>query len=171
TGMAPAGAIISNIEDMSHWLIALMNDGQFSGKQILPSEVLKATLEPAIALPNVEGETRGFWETFNSAYGMGRQTSSYRGHLLTYHGGALGGFYSQVSFLPQEHLGVIVFVIGQHCSSLINTVSYSVYERLLDLTLTPWSQRRLEIYQKGKKAGIEARAKAGAGCVPDTRPS
>ena len=27
-GMAPAGAIISNIEDMSHWLIALMNDGQ-----------------------------------------------------------------------------------------------------------------------------------------------
>jgi CubicO group peptidase (beta-lactamase class C family) len=26
-GMAPAGAIISNLEDMSHWLIALMNDG------------------------------------------------------------------------------------------------------------------------------------------------
>ena len=171
TGMAPAGAIISNIEDMSHWLIALMNDGQYSGKQILPPEVLRATLEPAIALPNVEGETRGFWEIFNSAYGMGRQTSSYLGHLLTYHGGALGGFYSQVSFMPQEHLGVIVFVIGEHCSSLINTVTYSIYERLLALTLTPWSERRLEIYQKGKRAGTEARAKAGAERVPDTKPS
>src|SRR6266536_6024062 len=170
-GLAAAGAIISNIEDMSHWLIALMNDGQYTGKQILPPEVLKATLEPAIALPNVEGETRGFWEIFNSAYGMGRQTSSYRGHFLTYHGGALGGFYSQVSFMPQEHLGVIVFVIGEHCSSLINTVSYSIYERLLALTPTPWSERRLEIYQKGKRAGTEARAKAGAERVPDTKPS
>jgi CubicO group peptidase (beta-lactamase class C family) len=28
SGMAPCGAIVSNIEDMSHWLIALTNDGQ-----------------------------------------------------------------------------------------------------------------------------------------------
>src|SRR5206468_2470178 len=81
------------------------------------------------------------------------------GGIFAYHGGALDGFYSQVSFMPQDHLGVIVFVIGRHCSSLINTVSYSIYERLLDLTLTPWSERRLEIYQKGKKADTEARAK------------
>ncbi len=51
-GMAPAGAIISNLEALSHWLIALMNDGQYGGKEVLPQEVLKATLEPAIALPN-----------------------------------------------------------------------------------------------------------------------
>ena len=36
--MAPCGAIISNIEDMSHWLIALMNDGKYDGKQVLPAE-------------------------------------------------------------------------------------------------------------------------------------
>ena len=51
-GVAPCGAIISNIEDMSHWLIALMNDGMYNGKQVLPPDVLKATLEPAIAIPN-----------------------------------------------------------------------------------------------------------------------
>ncbi len=170
-GMAPAGAIISNIEDMSHWLIALMNDGQYAGKQVLPAEVLKATLEPAIALPNAEGETRGYWEVLNSAYGMGRMSCSYRGHLLTYHGGALEGFYSQVSFMPQDRIGVIVFVIGDHCSRLTDIVSYSVYERLLSMGLTPWSQRRLEAHQKSKKAGTEARTKAGAACVPDTKPS
>src|SRR5262249_24405685 len=27
-GMAPCGAMISNIQEMSHWLIALMNDGK-----------------------------------------------------------------------------------------------------------------------------------------------
>ncbi len=171
TGMAPAGAIISNIEDMSHWLIALMNDGQYRGKQVLPPDVLKATLEPAIALPNTEGELRGYWERLNAAYGMGRMTAAYRGHLLTYHGGALDGFYSQVSFMPQDRIGVIVLVIGEHCSSLTDTVSFNIYERLLGLSLTPWSQRRLEAYQKAKKAGTEARAKAGAACVPDTKPS
>ena len=90
-GVAPAGAIISNIEDMSHWLIALMNNGQYNGKQVLPPKALAATLEPAIALPNAAGLTRGWWEMLNQAYGMGRWTASYRGHLLAFHGGDLPG--------------------------------------------------------------------------------
>jgi CubicO group peptidase (beta-lactamase class C family) len=170
-GVAPAGAIISNIEDMSHWLIALMNEGKYSGVQVLPPNVLKATLEPAIALPNTLGETKGFWELINSAYGMGRWTASYRGHLLTFHGGDIDGFHSQVSLMPQERIGVIVFVIGDHCARLYNIVSYSVYERLLGLDQTPWSDRWLEVRMKDKKAGTEARAKAGAGRVPETKPS
>jgi CubicO group peptidase (beta-lactamase class C family) len=168
-GVGPCGAIISNLEDMSHWLTALMNEGRYDGKQPLPPEVLASTLEPAIALPNVEGETRGYWEMLNAAFGMGRKTASYRGHLLTFHGGAIGGFFSQVSFMPQEHIGVIVLVIGEHCSSLRDTVSYNVYERLLGLSLTPWSERTLDIYQKDKKAGTEARAKAGSQQVPNTK--
>jgi len=50
-------AIISSIEDISHWLIALMNEGKYEGRQVLPASVLKATLEPAIALPNTQGES------------------------------------------------------------------------------------------------------------------
>jgi CubicO group peptidase (beta-lactamase class C family) len=170
-GVAPCGAIISNIQDMSHWLIALMNEGKYAGKQVLPPAVLKATLEPAIALPNTLGETRGYWELLNSAYGMGRWTASYRGHLLAYHGGDLPGFHSQVSFMPCERIGVIVFVIGNHCASLYNIVSYNVYERLLGMDQTPWSERQREIRLKGKKARTEARAKAGADRVPNTKPS
>ncbi|HCS47514.1 MAG TPA: penicillin-binding protein [Candidatus Aminicenantes bacterium] len=170
-GVAPCGAIISNIQDMSHWLIALMNDGKYVGQQIVPTDVLKATLEPAIALPNTMAETRGYWELLNSAYGMGRETTSYRGHLLTFHGGDLPGFHSQVSFLPRERIGVIVFVIGNHCASLYNTISYNLYERLLGLDQTPWSERLLELRLKGKKAGTEARAKAGAERIPDSKPS
>ena len=171
SGVAPCGAIVSNIEDMSHWLIALMNDGKYNGKQVLPAEVLKATLQPAIALPNTALETRGWSEVLNAAYGMGRQTASYRGHLLTYHGGDLPGFHTQVSFMPQDHIGVIVFVIGNHSQPLYNIVSYNVYERLLGMDQTPWSERLLEIRLKNKKAGTEARAKANEGRVPNTEPS
>jgi CubicO group peptidase (beta-lactamase class C family) len=170
-GMAPCGAIISNIQDMSHWLAALMNDGTYKGRQVLPTRVLKETLEPAIAMPNTLGQTMGYWEETNAAYGTGRWTASYRGHLLAFHGGDLDGFHSQVSFMPQEHIGVIVFVIGDHAASLYNVISYNVYERLLGMTQTPWSQRWLDVRLKGKKAGTEARAKAGADRVADTRPS
>ena len=170
-GMAPCGAIVSNITDMSHWLIALMNDGRYAGRQVIPSDVLKATLQPALALPNTAGEVRGYWELLNSAYGMGRWTAAYRGHLIAYHGGDIDGFHSQVSCLPNDGVGVIVFVIGDHCASLYNTVSYNVYERLLGLDPTPWSDRQLAIYKKGKQAGQQARAKAGADRVPDTHPS
>ena len=170
-GVAPAGAIISNIEDMSHWLIAHMNGGMYAGKQVLPPDVLKATLAPAIALPNVQGEARGFWELLNPVYGMARWTASYRGHQIAYHGGDINGFHSQVSYMPQDHIGVIVFVIGDHCASLYNTVSYNVYERLLGMSQTPWSERLLEIRLKGKKAGTEARAKAGREKVANTHPS
>jgi CubicO group peptidase (beta-lactamase class C family) len=170
-GLAAAGAIISNIEDMSHWLIALMNNGQYEGKQVLPSKVLDATLQPAIALPNAAAQTRGWWEVLNQAYGMGRWTASYRGHFITFHGGDLPGFHSQISFMPNEHIGVIVFVIGNHTAPLYNPISYNVYERLLGMDQTPWTQRLLDIRLKNKKAGMEARTKAGFGRIPNTKPS
>lgn len=168
---APAGAIISNLEDISHWLIALMNDGKYQDRQIIPSRILKATLEPAIALPNVLGETTGWWELLNPVYGMGSQTAAYRGHLLTYHGGAIDGFHSQISFLPNKKLGVIAFTIGDHCAELIDIITYNVYERLLDLSQTPWSDRWLNVRLKAKQAAIEARSKADIDRVNHTNPS
>ncbi len=139
-GVAPAGAIISNIDELSHWLIALMNDGKYNGKQVLPANVLKATLQPAIGLPNTLGESQGFWELLNPAYGMGRQTAAYRGHLITYHGGDLPGFHSQVSFLPNDKIGVIVLVISDHSAPLYNIVSYDV--TMCTSGFSGWTRRR-----------------------------
>jgi CubicO group peptidase (beta-lactamase class C family) len=170
-GVAPAGAINSNIADMSKWLIALMNDGKLDGKPVLPRAAIKQTLAPSIALPNTNLEIRGWGELLNAAYGMGRWTASYRGHLLAYHGGDLPGFHSQVSTMPSDGIGVIVLEIGNHSAPLYNIVTYNVYERLLGMSLTPWSERQNTIRLKNKEANMAARAKAGAGRVEGTKPS
>ncbi|MBI1753810.1 MAG: serine hydrolase [Acidobacteria bacterium] len=170
-GMAPCGAIISSLEDMSHWLAALMNDGKYKGQQVLPAAVLRATMEPAIGLSNPNPESRGWWELLNPAYGMAREMATYRGHMITFHGGDLPGFHSQVSFMPKEKLGVIVFVLGNHDAMLYNPISYNVYEYLLGLDQTPWPARMLDIRLKGKKDGTASRAKAGADQVKGTHPS
>ena len=170
-GVAPAGAIDSNLEDMSKWLVALMNDGKSGGRAVNPAGVLKATLAPAIALPNTQLESRGWGELLNPVYGMGRFTASYRGHLLTYHGGDINGFHSQVSSMPNDGYGVIVLVIGDHCAPLYNVVSYNVYERLLGLDPTPWSERDLAIRLKGKEAEKQTRGRAGGERVAGTKPA
>ncbi len=170
-GMAPCGAIVSNVEDMTRWLVALMNDGKFDGRQVIPAAVLKETLTPAVALPNTAGQARGWWELVNSTYGMGRNVAVYRGKLYSYHGGDINGFHSQVSLMPQEKMGVVVLEIGDHCAMLRDAVGYNVYERLLGMDPTPWSDRYLSLYKKGKQAGKEGRAKAGADRVANAPPS
>jgi CubicO group peptidase (beta-lactamase class C family) len=170
-GIGPAGSIISSINDMSKWLVALMNGGTYKGKQVIPSNVVRATLAPSIALPSTQLETRGYGELFNPVYGMGRWFASYRGHYLAYHGGDLDGIHSQISCMPYDSIGVIVFVIGDHSAALYNIVSFNIYERLLGLDQTPWSERRLKDREASKKEGKAGRAKAGSERIANTKPS
>lgn len=169
--VGPAGAIISNIEDMSNWLITLMNNGKFRGRQVIPERIIKATLEPTVALPNSGLENKGYKEILNTFYGMGRFTSSYRGHFMTYHGGALPGFFSQVSAMPYDSIGVIMFVIGDQAAPLSNIIPYNIYERLLGLDQTPWSERSLKDQRESKKLGKQGRSKSGTDRVAGTKPS
>lgn len=169
--IAPAGAINSNVQDLSRWVIALLNKGKVDGKQVIPEAVLRETMAPALAIPNTALESRGWGENLNSYYGMGRTVSSYRGHLLALHGGDLPGFHSQVSIMPNDSIGVIVLVVGDHVAPMYTGLTLDIYERLLGLSHTPWSERLNEIRLKNKAAGTKARAVADVGRVPGTKPS
>ena len=171
SAVGPAGAIISNINDLSKWLIAQMNKGKFNGKQVIPEEVINETLTPAIANDNSASLNKGYFELLSPTYGMARNIASYRGHLITYHGGDINGIHSQVSFMPTDSIGVIVFTIGDHTYPLYNTVTFNIYERLLGMNQTPWSERRLEDRIKGKTVDKEGRSKAGLDKVENTKPS
>lgn len=169
--IAPAGAINSSVQDLSRWVVALLNGGRLDGKQVIPEAVLRETMAPSLAMPNAALESRGWAENLNQYYGMGRWVSSYRGHLLALHGGDLPGFHSQVSIMPNDSIGVIVLVIGDHVASFYNGLTYHIYERLLGMPLTPWSERLNQIRLKNKAAGIQARTLAGVGRATDTKPS
>ncbi|HEX7770992.1 MAG TPA: serine hydrolase, partial [Pyrinomonadaceae bacterium] len=169
--IAPAGAINSNVQDLSRWVIALLNKGKIDGKQVIPEAVLQETMAPAFAMPNTALESRGWGENLNQYYGMGRWVSSYRGHLLALHGGDLPGFHSQISIMPNDNLGVIVLVIGDHVAPMYTGLTLDIYERLLGLPRTPWSERLNQIRLKNKAAGTKARAVADVGRVPGTKPS
>jgi len=169
--IAPAGAINSNVQDLSRWVIALLNEGKVDGKQVIPAAVLRETMAPSLAMPNAALDVRGWGENLNQYYGMGRWVSSYRGHLLAMHGGDLPGFHSQISMMPNDKLGVIVLVIGDHVAPFYNGLTFDIYERLLGMSLTPWSERLNEIRLKNKAAATVSRTTAEVGRVPNTHPS
>ena len=167
SGLNPAGGLMSNINDLSHWLIALMNQGKYEGKQVIPQDVISATLQPSLPLSN----SAKYTEVQNPVYGLARQTASYRGNLLAYHGGDLPGIHSQVSMMPNSDIGVVVFVIGDQSQPLYNLVTYNIYERLLGLSLTPWNDRLLKNHIAAKQADKEGRAKTNNSQIPNTKPS
>jgi hypothetical protein len=148
-----------------------MNNGVMAGKRVIPEQILQATLTPGLAFPDPLDDVLGFQPEINSIYGMGRQTSSYRGHLLASHGGDLRAFHSQVSYLPREKLGVVVFVIGDHCSMLRNAVGYNVYDRLLGLGESSSVDALREFHLKAKQNMRESRERVRPSAIPDTRPS
>lgn len=170
-GIGPAGSIISNIEDISNWLITLINNGEFLGNQVIPTEILNESLTPTTPYSNKTRESKGYYEILNPVYGMGRDLSVYKGKLYTSHGGAIGGFYSQISYLPQDSIGVIVFVNGLHTYPLVNFISYNVLDRLLEVEQTDWNHRYLKDRIAGKKASKEARAEEGSDKISGTKPS
>src|SRR5260370_21347470 len=50
--IAPAGALNSSVLDLSHWLIALMNDGTYQGRQGIPPEGIRESPQPSTAVPD-----------------------------------------------------------------------------------------------------------------------
>lgn len=167
-GVGPAGTIVSDLNDMSHWLIMQMRGGKFNGKVVVPNSVIRATMQPAALAATVPDK---YFEEINSMYGMGRVTSSYKGHYRTQHGGSIGGIYSQVSFMPNDSVGVIVFMNGVHARPMLEVLVNTVYDRVLGLSATPWNERNLKNYRLNKATARAARRKPATDRVAGTQPS
>lgn len=167
-GIGPAGSIITNLNELSHWLIAQMHGGKYKGNVVIPNSIIRETMRPAGLSASVPDK---YFENLNSMYGMGRGTSSYKGHYRTQHTGAIGGIFSSVSFMPADSIGVIVYTNGAHAVQVPGIITNLLYDKLLGLEVTPWSERALTDYKKNKATDREARRKPDTDKVANTKPS
>src|ERR1700744_1219877 len=93
-GLAPAGSISSSINDMSKWVLALLNDGKVGQRQVIPLAAIKATREPQDIVGEVhhpDGES-GY-----ELYGLVWFLEQYAGHQLVMHTGGVNGYLSSVT--------------------------------------------------------------------------
>ncbi len=96
-GIAPAGCMYSTVTDLGKFLSVVFAGGRGPNGPILKPETLKQMLAPQFAK---EGAKRGF--------GIGFQIGELDGKTRIGHNGAMYGFATDLAFLPDEKLGVVV---------------------------------------------------------------
>jgi CubicO group peptidase (beta-lactamase class C family) len=117
-GLAPAGSISSSINDMSKWVLALLNNGKVGARQAIPEAAILATRAPQ----DIVGSIRHLnGETNYELYGLGWFLQDYAGHRIVMHDGGVSGYVSSVTLVPQDRLGIII---------LTNTDQNAFYDAL-----------------------------------------
>ena len=146
--LGPAGTIKSTVGDMSHWMIAQLNNGQYKGAQAIPAAAVRETL---LAQTVTEKTTR--WpELSHSLYCLGRTVQQYKGYSLVSHTGSIDGFYSNLSFFPAQKIGIFMVHNSMEAGSLRSVMALPVFDILLGLSRTPWIARYKKDYLDAKAA-------------------
>ena len=142
-GLAPAGCIVSTVEDMGRWLAFHLGDGMADGHRLLSPETLAFLHEPAIAVTGDERCFVGLSEFGEDSYCMGWHAQSYRGHRMLHHSGANDGLTSLALLFPDDDLGVVVLTNSDDSLQRV-PVALMAADRALSLDPLPWDDRYME---------------------------
>jgi len=147
--MAPAGALISSVLDMSKWLQLNLGKGIYHTDTLI-SVTRMLDLQRANTLINVsEGATLMFPTTHFKAYGMGWSLMDYLGRKIVSHNGGYDGMISQTVFIPEENIGFVIVTNAN--ASLYYPMMYKTLDVLLANTeKKDWSKLILERVKKNE---------------------
>jgi CubicO group peptidase (beta-lactamase class C family) len=117
--IAPAAAIWSSANEMGRYLLTELNRGVApDGTRVVSAANLEETWQPQVA---VDAET---------SYGLGWFVGKYKGLKLIDHGGNSYGFTSDLAFLPDERIGIVVLANAQQSNLFTEGVRYRLFELL-----------------------------------------
>ncbi len=138
--IAPAGALISSVNDYSKWLQLNLNKGTLNGKTYYNNKTYNKLTTPHVNL-NVGNNSE---KVHFKAYGLGWAVQDYQGFKIIGHGGGYDGMISKSTFVPEKNLGIII---------LTNSLSWApgaLMNKTLDVILAnktdgkDWSENYLK---------------------------
>ncbi len=167
--IGPAGAINSSAADMAQWVLLNLNKGQYGEKpdqRVVAEATLAQILSPQVVVP----DRLRYDELFYASYGMGWRITAYRGHPLVYHHGAIDGFSAMVSFMPRDHIGIVL--LNNLDDTPVNSIlAYNIYDRLLGLGQVDWNQRVKDERAKSRQDAEAAKKAREKELIPNTQHS
>jgi CubicO group peptidase (beta-lactamase class C family)/D-alanyl-D-alanine dipeptidase len=96
-GEAPAGCMYSTVTDLARFMQAVFAGGKGAKGSILKEATLRDMLTPQFDKPDAR-----------EGFGLGFMLGDLDGHKRVGHGGAIYGFSTELAFLPEAKLGVVV---------------------------------------------------------------
>ncbi|GEK09467.1 serine hydrolase [Pseudoalteromonas peptidolytica] len=162
-----AGAIASNVDDMTKWLQTQLAGGQLpSGEQLFSAAQQVQMWHPHITRIPAKKAASFYHQQFRG-YGLGWAIEDYFGYKKVGHGGGILGMVSQVAMIPEKKLGVVVLSNQQKYAAL-SAIINEVFEDALGLEDKDWVNLIADDYFKAQQ---EKYVKAGIAKVTAPQPS
>jgi CubicO group peptidase (beta-lactamase class C family)/D-alanyl-D-alanine dipeptidase len=125
-GTLPAGNLYASANDLSKFVLMLMAGGVGPGGRVLKEETIKSMYIPQFQAAGAR-----------SGFGLGFALGDLDGELAVGHGGAVYGFSTQVQFLPEKKLGVVVMASRDCANGLVNRIARQAISSVIDGTAAP----------------------------------
>ncbi len=133
-GMIPAGSLYSSVTDLTKFLNMILSDGSLNGERFVNPNTLKEMFTPQ------------FSDSEESGYGIGFRVSKHYGYKMISHGGAIYGYSTQLSALPEPKIGVVV----ASSVDISNSITRKISSYALDLLIAKEKKLKLPEYVKTK---------------------
>jgi CubicO group peptidase (beta-lactamase class C family) len=167
--VAPAAGIISNVEDMSKWLIMQMNEGIYNGDTILDELQLWEMHSPQTPDNSSKAWLNYFPTQHFDTYGLGWSLFDYQGVKVVSHGGGADGMISQTMFVPEKDFGIVV--LTNSINYLPTALMYYVIDDFFGDPSNNWSNFYLRVYNYGKSMDQKDQQEMIKNRVTGTKPS
>jgi CubicO group peptidase (beta-lactamase class C family) len=142
--LAPAASIVSNVSDLAHWLMLQLDSGRYNNKQVIPFAVLQRTRDLNI----VTGSRKSsLLPVHIRGYGLGLFSSDYNGRQIYWHTGGAGGMVSNVCFVPEEKLGIVILTNNDN-QNFFEALRYQVLDAYLRVAYVNRSQQQLKGFRR-----------------------
>lgn len=124
--IAPAGALISSVNDFSKWLQLNINQGKTATNTLISEKSLKK-----LTTPHINFEVSNNTEKVHfKAYGLGWELQDYEGFKIVSHGGGYDGMISKSLFIPEKKLGIVIL------TNSLNWAPSALANKIMDVLLT-----------------------------------
>jgi hypothetical protein len=148
-----AGGIISNVNDLSNWMLMHLNKGKYGpdfGKKLFTQASQREMWK--IHTTTQPGQNPRYNSHF-AGYGLGWGLTNIKGNMIVSHTGGLPGMLSITYLIPDLNLGVVVLTNTENGGAgLFSAVCQTIIDRYMGLDDFDW----LETYYKRFQANESA---------------
>lgn len=149
--LAPAASIVSNVSDLSHWLMLQLDSGRYNGQRILPWSALQKTRDVNIITSS--RKSAAFPMHFRG-YGLGLNVADYNGRQVYWHTGGAGGMVSNVCFVPEERLGIAILTNNDN-QNFFEALRYQILDAYLGVPYVNRSLQQLGGFRRGMQEQLK----------------
>lgn len=141
--IGPAASIVSNVSDLSKWLLLQLDSGRINNKQIIAWPVIQKTRDMQTI---ISSRKNALFPTHMQGYGLGVFVGDYNGKQVYWHTGGAFGFVTNTCFVPEENLGITILTNNDN-QAFFEALRYQILDAYLGVPYTNRSMQQIKYFK------------------------